>query len=75
MFGRSFARVTGNAINKEIVTGHSLPPKDRFTTSNIVEFNKNNFRRIKDAEDPAEVKDKRDQNNFHDSEYDIFLKY
>jgi hypothetical protein len=57
LYGRSFAKVTGTAINKEFVKGNSLPPKDRFKTNSNVEFNKANFRRIKDSECPAEIKD------------------
>lgn len=57
LYGRSFAKVTGEAINKEFIIGNSLPPKDRFKTHSVVDFSKNNFRRIKDSDCPAEVKD------------------
>ena len=49
--------MTGSAINNEFIKGNSLPPKDRFTTQNGKEFNKTNFRRIREAPEPAEIKD------------------
>lgn len=69
LYGKSYARVTGNAINSEYNKGNSLPPKDRFKTNHLNEFNKNNFRRIKDSECPAEVKDQKDAANFNDAEF------
>ena len=57
LFGRSYAKITGSAINHEFIKGNSLPPKDRFTTQNGIEFNKTNFRRIREGPEPAEVKD------------------
>jgi len=69
LFGKSFARMTGNAINKEYNPGVALPEKERFRTSSIAEFNKVNFRRLKDENDPAENKDKADDANFIDAEF------
>ena len=68
LYGKSFAKVTGEAINKEFNQGISLPVKERFTTHSVADFNKGNFRRIKDAECPAEVKDQKDAANFTDAE-------
>jgi len=65
--------MTGNAINAEYDKGISLPTKERFKTHSLAEFSKDNFRRIKDQECPAEVKDQRDAANFNDAEYILFL--
>lgn len=62
--------MTGNAINKEYNPGVSLPQKERFRTQSLAEYNKTNFRRIKDVPiDPAENKDRNDANNLLDAEF------
>ena len=43
--------------------------KETFTTENAAEFNKNNFRTLKNEIDPAEVKDINDAYHFHDAEF------
>ena len=68
IFGKSYARMTGNAINGEFNKGVALPENERFRTMGTSEFNKGNFRRIKDAEEPAEIKDQSDAANFMDAE-------
>ena len=68
IYGKSFARATGQAINKEFVLGFGLPVKERFRTQTAAEYNKTNFRRIKDTMEPAHVKDQQDAGNFQDAE-------
>jgi len=76
IFGKSYAKVSSAAINKEFIRGNSLPPKERFKTNSIAEFNKDNFRRImNDNVCPAEVKDQKDAANFTDAEYFILFLY
>lgn len=68
LYGKSFAKTTGQAINKEYNIGFQHPPKDTFKTQNAAEFSKDNFRTLKQEIDPAEVKDINDAVNFHDAE-------
>ena len=69
LYGKSFAKATGAAINGEYSQGIAPPSKGRFSTSNMKEFNTDNFRRLKaDAHDPAQQKDLGDAGNFHDAE-------
>ena len=68
MFGKSFAKATGAAINAEYNKGQSPPLDERFTTLNQAEFGKENFRRLKHDVEPAELKDQRDAAEFHDAE-------
>jgi hypothetical protein len=42
--------------------------KENFETQNQSEYNKSNFRTLKEEIDPAEVKDINDAYNFHDAE-------
>lgn len=69
LYGKSFAKTTGKAINKEYHDGFQHPIKETFTTENAAEFNKSNFRTLKNEIDPAEVKDINDAYNFHDAEF------
>jgi hypothetical protein len=57
IIGTSFARITGNAINKEFISGFSQPANERFTTTSGKDFSKNNFRRLQNDIQPAEKKD------------------
>mgnify|MGYP006090514777 CR=1 FL=1 len=68
LFGKSFAKTTGKAINKEYSQGFQHPIKETFTTENAAEFSKNNFRALQKELDPAEVKDINDAYHFHDAE-------
>ena len=68
LFGKSFAKTTGAAINAEYNKGQSPPLDERFTTLNQAEFGKENFRRLKHDMEPAELKDQRDAAEFHDAE-------
>lgn len=68
IFGKSFAQSTAQAINKEYVPGVAIPPHERFQTTHNSQFNKTNFRRIKDQHEPADVKDHRDCATFQDAE-------
>ena len=68
LYGKSFAKTTGQAINNEYTKGVSHPPKDKYVTQNNAEYSKDNFRTLKQETDPAEVKDINDAFNFHDAE-------
>ena len=68
IFGKSFARTTGAAINSDYNKGSNPPQKERFLSQNAKEFNKDNFRKLKNDMDPAEIKDIDDAANFHDAE-------
>jgi len=69
LYGKSFAKTTGKSINKEYSGGVTLPVKETFETQNASEYNKDNFRTLKQEIDPAEVKDINDAYNFHDAEF------
>lgn len=69
LFGKSFAKCTGAAINAEYSKGISPPAKERFATSNAKEFGKDNFRRLKVGSDPAQQRDLDHAANFHDAEF------
>jgi hypothetical protein len=45
-----------------------LPLNEKFKTTNGAEINKQNFRRIKNDVEPADVNDLRETNNFQDAE-------
>lgn len=68
LFGKSFAKTSGSAINGEYVKGVVPPEVDRFTTTNALEFGKQQFRRLHGQMEPAECKDADDAANFHDAE-------
>ena len=68
LFGKSFAKTTGSAINAEYNKGQCPPLNERFQTAAQAEFGKENFRRLKDDMEPAEGKDMVDAANFHDAE-------
>jgi len=68
LFGKSFAKTTGAAINGEYNKGQQPPLNERFQTMQQVEFGKENYRRLKDTTDPAESKDIVDASQFHDAE-------
>jgi hypothetical protein len=68
LYGKSFAKTTGQAINNEFNKGHNHPPRDTYVTQNNSEFNKDNFRTLRNEVDPAEMKDINDAFNFHDAE-------
>lgn len=68
LFGKSFAKTTGSAINGEYNKGQQPPLNERFQTMQQVEFGKENYRRLKDTTDPAESKDIVDASQFHDAE-------
>lgn len=68
LFGKSFAKVTGSAINKEFENGQQVSAKERFQTVAGQEFVKDQFRRLKDDVDPAETRDLQNAAEFHDAE-------
>jgi len=68
LFGKSYARMTGASINKELNQGADLPPKERFKSMQQNEFAHTNFRRLVKDQEPAENRDKQDANNFTDAE-------
>ena len=57
LYGRSFAKTSGSAINGEYVKGFVPPEVDRFTTTAAGEFKKEQFRRLNGEMEPCEVKD------------------
>lgn len=69
LFGKSFAKTSATAINSDFVKGNNLPPRDIYKTEQKTQYNKGNFRKIRDAVDPAEQKDVTDAYNFHDAEF------
>lgn len=69
MFGKSFAKTTAKAINGEYESGFQHSVKQTFTSENIAEYTKDNFRGLKNDLEPAEVKDIQDAYNFHDAEF------
>lgn len=70
LYGKSFAKATGAAINGEYSQGIEPPSKERFSTSNMKDFNTDNFRRLKaEGHCPAQTKDLTDAANFHDAEF------
>lgn len=68
IYAQSFAKTTGAAINGEFNKGINPPAKDQFTTTNGKTFGKDNFRRLKVAECPAQQRDLEHAANFHDAE-------
>ena len=68
LFGKSFAKTTGSAINGEYNKGQQPPLNERFQTYQQAEFGKDNFRRLKEDMEPAELKDQVDASQFHDAE-------
>lgn len=69
LFGKSFAKTTGSAINAEYNKGQCPPLNERFETYAQMEFGKANFRRLKDQMEPTELKDQNDAAQFHDAEF------
>lgn len=69
LFGGSFAKTTGSAINAEYNKGQTPPLNERFTSHAQEQFSKDNFRRLKNETEPCEVKDMADASNFHDAEF------
>jgi hypothetical protein len=68
LYGKSFARETGIAINGEHPVGVVPPTDDKFKTTAQIEFNESQFRYLKDKVSPSEVKDQQDAGEFHDAE-------
>ena len=68
LYGKSFAKGSSKAINKEYERGFDLPTHQRFLSQNAIEHDKTNFRRIREAEDPADAKDFANTLNFSDAE-------
>lgn len=69
LFGKSFAKGTGTAVNKEFNGGFDHPVNARYLSHNAIEHGKTNFRRIRDTEEPADVRDAAYTTNFNDSEF------
>lgn len=67
--GKGFTRTTADSINKDYIRGADPPKKERFMTENQREFAKENFRRLKNDIEPAEIKDQVDAANFNDAEF------
>lgn len=68
LFGTSFAKTTGAAINGEYNKGQTPPLNERFMSYQQTQINKDTFRRLKNANEPCELKDMADASNFHDAE-------
>jgi hypothetical protein len=68
LYGKSFAKTTGASINRELEQGSVPNQLERFKTSQKTDFSVNNFRRLVDGTDPAELKDQHDASEFHDAE-------
>jgi len=49
LIGKSYAKITGEAINKEFVQGNDIPPKQRFTSHNRLDYNISNFQKLNAA--------------------------
>jgi hypothetical protein len=69
IFAKSFAKGTGEAVNKEYHSGFDHPIHARYLSQNAIEHSKTNFRRIRDTEEPADVTDARNTSNFNDVEF------
>ena len=69
LYGKGYAKITAAAINGDYNSGFDHPNRARFTTEAMAEFNKDNFRKLNNEMDPAEVKDINDAYNFHDAEF------
>jgi hypothetical protein len=69
LYGKGYAKITASAINGDYNSGFDHPNRARFTTEAMAEFNKDNFRKLNNEMDPAEVKDINDAYNFHDAEF------
>lgn len=69
LFGKSFAKGTGAAVNKEFNGGFDHPNQARYLSVNAIEHGKTNFRRIRDSEEPADAKDMQHTSNFNDVEF------
>ena len=69
LYGKSFAKTTGQAINGDFHKGAAQPPAEQYKTENQTEYQKKNFRNLQEDTDPAEVKDVNDAYNFHDAEF------
>jgi hypothetical protein len=69
LYGKSFAKATGAAINGEYHKGIEPNGVERFKTSNQQHFNKDNFRRLKGEQCPAQKRDLEHAANFHDAEF------
>lgn len=57
LFGKSFAKGTATAVNKEFHGGFNAPTHQRYLSQNAIEHGKTNFRRIRDTEEPADIRD------------------
>jgi hypothetical protein len=68
LYGQSFAKATGQAINKEFNGGFNLPVHRRYLSQNASEHGKFNYRRIRNQDEPADIRDNVDQVNFNDAE-------
>ena len=68
LYGKSFAKGSSKAINKEYEGGFDLPTHHRYLSQQAVEHDKSNFRRIREAEDPADAKDLSNTLGFSDCE-------
>lgn len=69
LFGKSFAKGTGAAVNKEFNSGFNHPNHARYMSQNAIEHGKTNFRRIRDVDEPADVNDASHTMNFSDVEF------
>lgn len=68
LFGKSFAKTTGTAINKEHNQGFQHPIRDTYKTETAAEFGKQNYRMLRNEVEPAEAKDIKDAYDFNDAE-------
>lgn len=70
LFGKSYAKNTATAVNSEFNRGvnFNIPTHARYLSQNKIEHGKLNFRRIRDTEEPADVNDMINTQNFNDIE-------
>lgn len=57
IFGKSYAKNTATAVNKEFDGGFNIPTHQRYLSQNAKEHSKLNFRRIQFQAEPSNVRD------------------
>ena len=68
IFGKSFAKNTGIAVNKEFESGFNHPTHKRYLSQAVLEHGKANHRRLINEIEPADVNDMAMTQNFNDVE-------
>jgi hypothetical protein len=68
VFGKSFAKNTAIAVNKEFESGFDHPKHKRYLSHAVIEHGKTNYRRLINDVEPADVNDMALTQNFNDVE-------